>query len=423
MKGKYRLANISLFIVLIGFLLTYPFSTSFWGGLLYSGFCAALIGGLADWFAVTALFRKPLGISNMNLGCKDPIIRTEIIPRNREKVMNTLRYMINEELLTKDMLKGKVQQIDIVKFVTDLYEKEENKANFMMGLSKIFEQMLDTLTEEEIATLCHTILKKEGDNIHLADFLYNFFMYLQKNKYDEQVLYFFLKIAKELIVTEEVRLILTELVENVRNNYSEGNKARKMATTLLFEQILKTSSDEIALEIQTYLSTVLTEMMANDMHPYQLIIKEKVDFFALQLKTNEYVREKIEQWKQKQLSSLALYDFFIKIATENLEKEKRDKYVQKIVHQIEQYVGRIEENEREREKMNGYIKDVIIQLIEKQHKKIDALIMSKLNSFTNEEFAALIEEKAGSDLQMIRMNGTFVGGLVGILFYLLTNWL
>ena len=79
-------ATILLVIVAIGFFLTYPFNNTFAGGLLSSVFGAAMIGGLADWFGVSALFRKPLGIP----------FKTEIIPRNREKIFNALSDMVGE---------------------------------------------------------------------------------------------------------------------------------------------------------------------------------------------------------------------------------------------------------------------------------------------------------------------------------------
>ncbi len=65
-------ATITLGLVALGFVASHPFAHTFAGGLLASGFSAAMVGGLADWFAVSALFRRPLGIP----------FRTEIIPRN-----------------------------------------------------------------------------------------------------------------------------------------------------------------------------------------------------------------------------------------------------------------------------------------------------------------------------------------------------
>ena len=90
MQKRYK-ASLALGISLAGAGLTYPYaSVGFWSGMLHHGFLAASIGGLADWFAVTALFRKPLGIS----------YRTQILTRNRERIMNAIVEFASADLLS-----------------------------------------------------------------------------------------------------------------------------------------------------------------------------------------------------------------------------------------------------------------------------------------------------------------------------------
>ena len=76
-----------------------PFSGSFAGGLLTALFSASMIGGFADWFGVTALTRKPLGIP----------FKTEIVQHSREKLFNSLVFMVEDELLTKDAILEKFE--------------------------------------------------------------------------------------------------------------------------------------------------------------------------------------------------------------------------------------------------------------------------------------------------------------------------
>src|SRR5665648_1284569 len=83
-RNNTHTANLTLAGISLGFFLSYPFHGSFVGGLISSGCSAGMIGGLADWFAVTALFRRPLGIR------PGKIIRTEIIPQNRERIFAAL---------------------------------------------------------------------------------------------------------------------------------------------------------------------------------------------------------------------------------------------------------------------------------------------------------------------------------------------
>src|SRR5919205_3681366 len=113
-KNKsHHLATISLIIMGIGFIATIPLQDSFWGNILQGGFEAGLVGGLADWFAVTALFRHPLGI---------PIPHTALLPKNREKVSEGIIYMIENDWLSKESVTEKISKISISEKLMDLIE-------------------------------------------------------------------------------------------------------------------------------------------------------------------------------------------------------------------------------------------------------------------------------------------------------------
>src|SRR5690242_532014 len=98
---KY-IATVSLGVMGAGFLATLPASSTLWGGLLQGGFEAGVVGGLADWFAVSALFRHPLGM---------PIPHTALLPNNREKMTKALVSMVENELLSKETIRARLRQI------------------------------------------------------------------------------------------------------------------------------------------------------------------------------------------------------------------------------------------------------------------------------------------------------------------------
>ena len=83
-QARSHIANYILIIAALLLLFSYPFRDLFWGGLIMHLSGAALIGGLADWYAVTALFRRPLGIS----------FKTALIPSSKERIAETDRHMI-----------------------------------------------------------------------------------------------------------------------------------------------------------------------------------------------------------------------------------------------------------------------------------------------------------------------------------------
>ena len=114
-KRSRHLATISLAIMGTGFIAMIPFQEYILGKLLLGGFEAGLVGGLADWFAVTALFRHPLGI---------PIPHTALLPKNRDKMIGALINMLENDWLTKASIMDKIKQIHILDKIFELVEKE-----------------------------------------------------------------------------------------------------------------------------------------------------------------------------------------------------------------------------------------------------------------------------------------------------------
>ena len=116
--NKKTMAGTALGISLLGAASTAPISTgSFLGGLVHHGFLAASIGGLADWFAVTALFRKPLGIS----------YRTEILTRNRQRIMQAVVDFAGNDLLNEDNIMQYVEQKNLSEMLVTYLESNERK--------------------------------------------------------------------------------------------------------------------------------------------------------------------------------------------------------------------------------------------------------------------------------------------------------
>ena len=115
-KSSRKIARYSLIIMGVGFIATVPFQGSIWVELLHGGFEAGLVGGLADWFAVTALFRHPLGI---------PIPHTALLPNNRKRMTNGLVSMLKNDWLSKESIQGKIKQIPLTEKLIAIFMKAD----------------------------------------------------------------------------------------------------------------------------------------------------------------------------------------------------------------------------------------------------------------------------------------------------------
>ena len=140
MKKKYK-AAIALAISVAGAVGSAGLAkTGFWGGMLHNGFLAATIGGMADWFAVTALFRKPLGIS----------YRTEIIIRNRQRIMQAVVDFAGNDLLGADNVMRFVRQQDTAAFLKDFFAKG-GEAMLLPAVDRMALQLQEGLSPEVLA--------------------------------------------------------------------------------------------------------------------------------------------------------------------------------------------------------------------------------------------------------------------------------
>ncbi|MFZ3372704.1 MAG: DUF445 family protein, partial [Desulfitobacteriaceae bacterium] len=223
-KNNYLKANLTLGLVSCGFFISYPFHTSFTGGLISSGCSAGMIGGLADWFAVNALFRKPLGIR------PGKVIRTEIIARNRERIFDSLVEMVQNELLHQDNLKTKLNQYNfaniLIKYLTE-HAGQKELEKLLVTLSQDIFGKLDPLV---IKNFLDSLIEEGLNSFKLAPFLVNVMGFSLKRNYLEPLLNFLFDILKLILKHPQVNQLFILLIQKAFNDYEGDNAARKLVS-------------------------------------------------------------------------------------------------------------------------------------------------------------------------------------------------
>jgi uncharacterized membrane-anchored protein YjiN (DUF445 family) len=186
-NGKRQNSNIAtwiLFAFFVVFFISYPFHDNFLGGLISSLCCAAMIGGLADWFAVVALFRKPL---NSNILAK--LFRTEIIPNNRERIFKALVDMVEKELLTKESIVGKLELINVSETIKEL-RISDKKQDLLFILNNITKEIIGNTSDEDLSKvkeLGSEILKTNLKSIELSNIISQSLEWMWNSGYKEEI--------------------------------------------------------------------------------------------------------------------------------------------------------------------------------------------------------------------------------------------
>jgi uncharacterized membrane-anchored protein YjiN (DUF445 family) len=415
---NYFKATFILVLVSIGFFITYPFNNTFWGGLLSSTFCAAMIGGCADWFGVSALFRKPLGIP----------FKTEIIPRNRENIFNALSDMVGEELLTKDNINEMINKNSISKLLIKYLSKNNEKQQLKEVAVKIIEDIIWNINPDEAGKLLEGIIKDNILKIKISPIIAAAGELSIKKGYDEKLINFIIDELKKLTKTEQGLKLIIKLVEETMKSYENGMKRRKFVNTIIFDMLFQLSPQDIAIIIQNKLVDSLEEFK-NPKHEVREKFMKWIDEKFVELKVDSELQQKIENWKAVQLKDgLKLHtkiaEVIKNIRANNLENHSQvNNLHEKIEKQIDKLIEEFQINLEWQNKLDYKVKGILLEFADNNHSKIGIMVKENLNKFSNDMIVNLIETKVGNDLQMIRINGSVVGGLVGMALFLLTFWI
>jgi uncharacterized membrane-anchored protein YjiN (DUF445 family) len=400
-------ANLTLAGITIGFMLSYPFHWSFVGGLISSGCSAGMIGGLADWFAVTALFRRPLGIR------PGKVIRTEIIPQNRKRIFAALADMVQNELLSQDILRRKLSAWDFSGVLIRILGKPEVKLSVGPLLMNLAEDMARHLEQEDSTQIIRGFLRENLGNLNLSRTLAEVMEFSLAQGDIDQVLKVICRMIDEYVEQPEVKVALMNMLEAALARYGENNPTRKMVVKFLPAPAV------LAHGLQGKLKTALRDGTV------ERWLKESLLHLMSELKTSSAFQESINRGFENILNK----------SFDNCVDEKRDAallgtslakrpsliehFSDDLRNNWDGYIKILEHNHALRSKVDKRVKLILEKQIGLHHNVIGRMVHEGLAPLTDDKLVELIEDKAGNDLQMIRINGSVVGGLAGMLIYVL----
>lgn len=354
-------AGISLVVMGFGFVITLPFQDSQIGQLLAGAFEAGLVGGLADWFAVTALFRHPLGI---------PIPHTALLPKNRAKMTDALVSAVEDHLLNKESISLKLLEMHPA------------------------ERLLDSITNEHISAFIsffRTIfLDRIQDMIRSADLLSFVLKFVHDEKKLQGILDFVLVRAEEKVMTLESRKRFGQWSIQAINSIEKKGFLQIVAHSLLSfwdeNKLGETIQQIVRKKIQT---------LKKDGHPDRLalisLLQKEIHNLGqdpeLSRKMNETLADWVQQWSHGSQPSVLL---------ENL-------------------IGSLRKDEALLKRCNEALQDAIVNILEANHSKIGGLVRENIQKMDDAELIRMIEEKVGKDLQWIRVNGAVCGFILGFI--------
>ena len=357
---------------------------------------AAMVGGIADWFAVVALFRHPLGI---------PIWHTAIIPVKKNEIGENLGSFVSEEFLNREKLEIKLEEFNFATRASDWLSQEENANKIADAIAlNMIPGILKTIKDEDIKRFIQVQFKEKLEAINFGDWVALALEPLQKGN------------VKDEFLTNILEVMSTEL----SNNKDLIRKKVKQSTPFLsFGLADKSISEGIFNGLQEFLDEA-----KNPQSEIRFKIDEYVHDFLDKVKNSEEMRIKINNVimgfagkKEVQDYITGIWDEIKLSITNDLEKGDQSAIKNNISSLVQGFGNGLKEDKVMVNKINNFIKIDLLSVLLNNKKVIGDLISSTVKSWDGKEVSEKLELEIGKDLQYIRINGTLVGGFIGLLIY------
>lgn len=365
----------------------------FFGNIIHTGFLAATIGGMADWFAVTAIFRKPLGIP----------YKTEILIRNRQRIMEALVEFAGQDLLGTGNVMRFVAKQDLAAFLAR-YIEYQGKETLSALTGDMTGEILKQMNVAQVAHKIAPVIRDMAEDKIIPAVGKEVLLHLTEKEQGELLADTLLTMGTELLANEELKHILQENIGEILKKYEGEGAGRAFIMGLLGLDAAKLT-DLLLEKADNWLDSVVQD--ENKMADFSA----KVQHWLTKLTDNQT----IQQGLQQQINSVANEELIEQALNKYIAQAAASpKLIEKVGNATSDFLQEFVTNPAWQQKADKAIKEWMASELESNHRAITAIIEERLNSLSDEDLVKFTEEKVADDLQMIRINGSIVGALAGM---------
>lgn len=358
---------------------------------------AAMVGALADWFAVTALFRHPLGI---------PIPHTAIIPRNKDRIGESVGNFLEHNFMTPEVLGEELKQVDFAGAAAAWLAVPQNSravsAQVVSGIPALFRMVED----KDVASFMQTAITAALENMKFAPLAAEILSVLMADKRHQLLFDHFLRFAAKAL--EQNKLLIRQKIHERSPRW-----VPKMLDEKFFENLL----DE--------LRGILHEMKDENSawrNRFELSSQELIE----KLKTSPEYEEKIGAAVSEILGHPLFCDYTDHVWADFKQRLVADavsdnsRAVEQLDLAIHTFSIALVQDIVVQQKLNQWIREFATEMISNRREAIADLIKRVIRKWDAETVSRKFELYVGKDLQYIRINGTLVGGMVGLVLHSVT---
>ncbi len=370
---------------------------------------AAMVGGLADWFAVTALFRHPLGL---------PIPHTAIIPENKDRIADTMAQFLRENFLTPAVVARRMSGMNVARGVGDFLSNsakdssgQDANSRITGGAAELFAEVLESLDPDRLGNQVRSGMAAQFAKIDVSPLAGRM---LEGAIADRR----HLPLIDGLI--RWAGLTLEDNEETVREIIHNRANAVLRWTGL---------DERISASVLDGLYKLLAEVLVDPDHPLRHKIEEGLEKLAQDLQHDQETRERVEEIKRDLLENPALAEWWMGVwerIRRSLIRRAReaDSALGGEMRKGLSDLGKaLRKDERLQLQINRFARRTAVGIATRYGSEIVTLVSETVKRWDATTITGRIENAVGRDLQFIRINGTLVGGLVGMTLHFIVSFL
>ena len=354
---------------------------------------AATIGGLADWWGVTALFKRPMGVNAPG---------TDVLRNNYERLTTGLADFVSNDLLTAENVMQAVGDENFAKLLLAHFAQQQNVERLWQTVRPLAEHALQSLNTRQAEQLLLQELPKYIASLRIPEILVDVLQKAVANGSFNGLWQLAAQDAKQILHKAEFTALLEGLAQMAEEEYNKDSLLRNLfvsgqAAKLvpLFVQELEKTLDALA-DPASELRRQLDNWLLARMEDYRHDIA-----FA--------------DWLNGKLSQMATAKALA--FKELLQTQDVDILLQLLQNRLQLLVN----SEVEQGKLDHALKELLLQVLTMQHDTVYDLVLHKLQSYDKDDLIAKMELRVGDDLQNIRKSGTCIGGLLGAVLFVIAT--
>ena len=396
-RATYLLAGAAVVFVIAR---VFEQRLGFWMGALRATAEASMIGGLADWFAVTALFRHPLGI---------PIPHTAIVATRKDRVGRALGGFVQRNFLSRAVIEGRLRALGVAERLAAWLSEPEHARTIARQTVRAVSSGVQALRDADVEPMVERSVASRVRSFKVAPVVARLMEVLTEGDRHQELLDDFIRAASRTV--DENRELIRERIE-------------KESPWWLPEAI----DEKIYKKVLGSIERTLAEIERDPDHPIRARFDQSVREFMNRLDNSPEMAAKIERWKEELLATETVRRFSSSLWTDSKAAIVRYSENPNAIHEgsaaeraITTFARHVREDPELLEKLNEAILDVAVFVVERYQDEVGDFIATTVAGWDPEVTSRRVELAIGRDLQFIRINGTLVGGLAGLVLYLISR--